>query len=456
MKLLIMLLIISCGKHITPEALDLADADGDLISNHEEELRGSDKFIADIHQLQEIRGKMEFYSDRFQSRKHLFYFSNIADLKSKTLEIFAHHKKLKVNESFFFEWSQLSFAQNSINELTESFYDVYLKFDATSTPPNDLVLIKHEQVLKTYKWSSDMKIMLSAEMLQALIMGEAHFRIQTHLARKESSVKHQTYRVFYKDDEEAKVYYVSKKLPFTDFLNKMKIATHRSLDWDRLLFEKDETKHWYVRELNEVDKVVTYTSLKELKDSYLKGFTQLQTQIGRKNGRPFQQLDLHKPQSALLLINLRPQLVKRTFKDFVTSERHHAGGGGKEGSSYHYYIYYYQRIIQQEFSSRPSLEAFLNEIQIRLDGELLKNDQAYQIKVMETHDDQGLLWQISIAENCQQLQIAMPQRPAETYVPTGVYKIHHEEKPNVRVNPQYTNDEAEYSFHVEAFIEKLN
>ena len=56
-NLLVLILIMSCGRNIEPPVQDLSDDDGDQILNKDE--LGFNKFIADLPNVQKLNGSIK-------------------------------------------------------------------------------------------------------------------------------------------------------------------------------------------------------------------------------------------------------------------------------------------------------------------------------------------------------------------------------------------------------------
>jgi hypothetical protein len=123
MKILILLMIlISCGKQLDPMAEDLQDDDGDQILNRDEP--GFEKYVAQLPIMEDISGVIRLNAGKLIEIK----FSNSEDLHDKALFLITRQKPNQ--NGYFLEYrTKLIFKGNPvIPELLSDQYNLHLSF----------------------------------------------------------------------------------------------------------------------------------------------------------------------------------------------------------------------------------------------------------------------------------------------------------------------------------------
>lgn len=444
MKWFILLaLITACGKHTEPKALDLHDSDGDQIQNYEES--EFDKYVANVESLKEVKGVLRVYTDKQRE----FVFSNNYDLKTRTLEMITGNENQLRLEEYFSEWSKIKIEGPEI-EFKKAQYEVNLAFDTGSDKPDHLILINGNEKTRLADWSQNMTLKLSATTLVDLINGKAELalvkKFEHSLAPGQDSnktIREKTYRVFYDDGSMAKVYYVSKDLNFDDFLAKMKVDIGVIIDEDYLFFSSHDVgdKSWFIRKMQNGDKVVVKNSINVLRETFLKRFSYKKTTIGRLNGKSIGGLNLQNKEGAKVYLRLKS--FYKTNKTFVeTQEVRGGGGGGREGNAGGRCTIH-RRLVKTDEVQMLDIEDLAQEI--------MTPESLTQERVEMRSDDTGTYWEMKLDTANPNSSLMFKSLPANSYVITGEFRS----SCDYTGGMQSTNPEGKLSLEVESYVEKI-
>ena len=136
MKWLILLMLVACGKHEEPAALDFRDSDGDQVQNAYES--DFDKYIANVEKLGIIKGVLKFNTGKEIEE---ISFTNKIDLNEKTLKLIVSNEKRIKKEDYFSETSILRLEEVKNMPLEAKQYSLQLEFLATNVSPDELLQV---------------------------------------------------------------------------------------------------------------------------------------------------------------------------------------------------------------------------------------------------------------------------------------------------------------------------
>jgi hypothetical protein len=446
MKWLILLALVACGKNHEPAALDYKDSDGDQIQNYKES--DFDKYVANFDSLGEVKGVIRFNTDKLNEIR----FTNEHDLDSNTIELMTANEKRMQAQDYFSEWSRVILQDKVVApSLKLSQYNVQIEFVTGSDKPDEVLLVTGKTSLKLGDWAEVMRPTLSSEDLTALSDGSAKivlvkkFKKLKFFDETELTIKEKTYRVFYNDSKETKIFYVSKELEFVSFLEMMKIKKYVPVTEDDYFFNSqllNET-NWYTRELANGDKVIAKTSFDKLKKKFEENYTYQKKVISRVNGDVASVLELKNKPGAKIYLRIKSiQKTMRTFKESVSSHRE-GGGGGREGNASPMTCNSFRRNITNE-----ALVHFdFNDVVTQLNHpELFRQDE-----ISPEVSENGLYFETKAELLNENIKLNFNPLPASTYVQSGEYR----NNCNPDARGQRTNTEGKLSLEVESFVEKI-
>lgn len=326
--LLLMILIISCGKHNSPSAEDLTDTDGDQISNADEERIGSNKYIADVQAIEELKGTININGSEYN-------FSNRKDLQQDTHNLLTRREGYLKTEEYFSEFSRLRFMKGGFPKITSDITDVSINFQSKHSPGTEIYFVTKNNQRKIQAWSLNVRLALTRTEIKELLEETAFMAVRKEnpvlLDRDISqvdSILANTYRIFYSDKEYSKVFYVSKSYSFEAFKDFMGAKDSSVPDTGPMLYPLDNTftDQWYERQLPNGDFVLALTDLKSLQKSYLKGFKKHEDEVYRKNGVDTKTIHLGKKNESRVVLKLRARKTIREFTEWVDTKKYYKSG----------------------------------------------------------------------------------------------------------------------------------
>lgn len=453
MKWLIVLILISCGKHEEPSALDYFDSDGDQKLNYEE--NELDKYIAHIESLGTVKGIIKFKVDE----KVVLNFNNKTDLESIVPKYMASNDSRIKNKEYFSEWTTLRILNPiNLNALKQEHYNVVLQFENSSDSAEEVILVNGEFITSLGKWSPSMELSLNADDLKLLASGKGALRIKKKFNKstffeKDSSetIRSKTYRLFFDDGKNAQVYYVSHDLSFDDF-QKHKGITAQNIQNEEEIFLRSheiEKLRWYSRELSNGDKVLIYSNIEELWSFFKTLYTETRITIGREEGSAKNTLAFNQPEGAKIFMKIRPlSQITRTFVD-ITQEKIYieGGGGGVHGSgSSRFPCMHYIRRIKQETQSLPDINDMLKNVPLMQKVDL-------NLEILENQDEKGVFWNLKLKNAPVGSKLEFSPTQSKNSILIG------EINPRCprRIEQTYqSNIEKELKFEVESYVEKID
>lgn len=444
--LLIVLVLYSC-KHINPPKQDLGDSDGDLIRNNEE-VTVENKFIADYSPLGGMKGIMSFKLD---GKKVELPFTNGKDLKLESFQLLLQNKKLSRNEPYFAEHTYLRPASFEGELTNANQVNVRLIFDLSSEKPEKLTLVSDKGEMEVGKWAQIMEFTLSSSDFIQVLKGNFRFNLvkSSKKAEKEDTIIEKTYRVFYHDGLESKVFYVSKEFSFERFME-----LHKILDVIDITkfpvhsLEESSHENWWVKSVNNSDKVLVKASPKSLKESYLSYFKKTEGLIERLNGKSSSVVSLPSKNEAMVWLKLRVERSFKKFIEFAKSKRVHRGRRDGEGSDITCTDHY--RVVDSYESVAVTEEDLLSNISLEVNGVPSRLNTIENLELTQMSDELGPYWEVVFQANGEQLSLSLDSLPDSTYVETGIYAANCRGR-----NVTLENHENKFSVKYESYIEKL-
>lgn len=451
MRWLIFLLIISCGKHQEPKALDLKDDDGDQIVNAQES--EINKYIANVEPIGKFSGKL-----RFQHLEEVVMsFSN--QFKSVN-EVMVGPDHQTGNKDYLSEGTQIKvYGKTPSLEFKQDSYVVTLTFEEIKSAVQEVLLVSGDMRKSLGKWEPLMKVRISNTDLKDLINGNAHLAISKKYNREtyyevdqDESVKNHTYRVFINDGKKGEVLYVSKDLSIEKLKETLKIRNTQEVKEDEFFFYNPESDaiRWYQRNFANGDKALVYSSIEKLIQIHKDRFQINKNNLRRDNGYEQNDFSLNNLKLSPIYLIIRATKSMRKFKDSVIEKTLTINGPGGLPISRHCIF------SLRNFENLPNQEVSYEEIltQIKMySGNTPFTPSQDNVHMEEGLDERGSFWRLKIVAGIENFRIQLLNQP--TFVTTGQYGTTCEKIGSLQP-PVSTNTEAKFSLEIESYVEKLN
>lgn len=441
MRWLLLIIIVACGKHKTPRALDLNDNDGDQVVNELDE----DKDLANIHALAPMKGALRY---QHQNRNFEIGFATLRDLKTDSLSLLARAGIKK--EEHFSEWSKLRLETVGEASLSGSkLFDVKLMFESSEGQASNVVIKIGNNVRILKEWKENMVIQMGRQELECVLKDKCHLGLIPKGWKAAGPIKDRTARVFFFDGERASVLYVSKKLKWEDFLERFSVHDPQTVQKESLFSPRDgQGPQWWTKDLGDGDKVLAYVPFDLLRIHFLKGLSESRSSIQRENGMSKKILRIEKNKNGRAYLFLRP---KRTLRAFVSRKKEFTrqdGGGGREGNgSERYKCQNWIREIESEHEDTPDLNYLLSNLKIAADQRPVDLEN-----IQEGQDEKGPFWMLTLGTGSSEVVFSLIDMPKNDLVITGIYRSSCQDP--VESTPN-THPEAKFILETKAFIENL-
>jgi hypothetical protein len=448
MKILMLLLLISCGKHEEPVFVDMKDKDGDQILNHEED--SLNKYIADIDEIKKISGTLSFNQKEF----HQFPLTNEFSLKEKILHEMTIDERLIKEDHFLHEWEKIKIKKDIHIPLTKLQYQIELKLDTDSGDADQLILKTDEGEMILGTWSNIMSFPLTKDELDGVLTGKFYFLIRKNLSfEKIKSIREKTFKFYFISKKRLEIRYVSKELDFEKLKHLLNIYQTFPYVEEDLLFNNQlpESPHLFHKVLKNGDHFLVEISPLELGERLKKHFTIKKHAVERINGTSSRSIEFKNPQGLKVYLRIMSfEQVLRTFGESSEKLTHRfSGGGGAFGNGPdRTTCTHYLRSIQTESKIIPSIDYLLKSIN---EIELIE-----KMTVIERFNQDRLETVLSFTDSPENMSFSLNNLKDNSYVTTGEYKnscahlTSQERKSAFKTNP-----EGKLSIEIESFVEKV-
>lgn len=450
--ILIMLLVIACGRNEMPVEQDLGDSDGDQIPNALEKAKMS-KYFADIIPLQEINLELEFPRSETDHLKQTRSFSNKIDLQKYSKDLLVRNLLTIKSSQYFSEFSYMRINDTKASIPTSGeMISVTVRTSNTQNVLKTLLYVSNDQRAELAVWTPLMKIKLTSAQLNAVLSGEAHL-VASHLDKTqtfyspEESIKEKTYRVLVNDGVSTNIYYISKDLPFAEMLKYFNIVTYKNIEEQNLLgtIYRSENAEWWVRKINNRDIVLAKVDLRSLANHYLEGFQKTNLVLERKNGKVKSAQGFKKHPVAKVLLKIRGEQNTVHFSEERKRKDHYVIRGGKP---HRVTCFYYVREASS-VSTHTMDEFFLMKVL----GLQAKSEDANMVKAGD--DEKGRFLEIQMSSNDEIVSFSLDALPNDQYGHEGVTRNECEEAPGTIIQQNLQVPERSLILNIEAFVEKI-
>jgi hypothetical protein len=440
MKWVLLILFASCGEHTVPPVLDFSEK-----FNSQEEVR-LEQFIEDVDELEKINGMLSFSPEGTARVPIEIEFSNRPNFNELIFKMLT----TKRTEDNFNEWSRIRFkTPQNIPPLKGS---LVLNLNFISLPqknPSSLWLVDGLNKRKLSQWNSFLKITLTAKELEDILKGPAYLALFNEwIEEKGDIITKRTYRVHYSDGQENKVYYVSKLLPYQDFVRFIDIVNFQNLTHEDPFFLHgySNEEQWWNRELNESKKVLIKASRDRIIHAYQNNLSSYKNILDRENGKAKQSLKIKKTKEGKFYLKIRGQKTVRSVAENNFS-RFHIRRYNRWTCTY------FSRVIQDKKTIDIS-EEDLNELRLKIDNVSVRLDEAFFKS--SGKDELGAYWTLGFMIAGESIELGLHKQPAWTYTKTGLYDYQCERnlQPLESIDPILTNSEEQMRLSLESWVEK--
>jgi hypothetical protein len=464
MKILsVLLILISCGKHLTPVAEDLNDDDGDQILNKYE--RGLEKYVASEKEKVLVSGTMKFHSGKLFE----FKLSNSFNYQEKALSLITRLRPEKSGD-FFEELTRLWISNKpEIPDLSDD-EDVNLFFNFHGTVDDSLHfgVMKNSELISSMPLQKEIRMKMSKKDLKMILHGSIGLSVfvkkttsDFFLQPKEETIKNKTRKIYFSDGKESKVLYVSRKLSLPQFLKKLNVNSSVINNPEVLFFQTPDFKQdqWFSRQVDDENWVLIYTNKEALREKLLNQFHFQKNILSRKNGIPQNVVHLNNKKNSKVFFRIKSFFQNNLeFYEEKKSLYHRGeGGGGLNGSaSQGKRCQHFLRFISQEKVHSPGFD-FLDENLIlnnKIDS--FGDPDDFFSKKSEIFDDVGIYWELESNSLPENTEIKFTSLPPSSYVTTGeYYNSCAQAGINSLQKSLQTNREASLNVEIESFVEKI-
>ena len=448
MKILILLILIACGKHEEPNFVDMRDKDGDQILNYEED--SLNKYIADIDEIKKISGTLSFN----QNGLHQLPVSNDYSLKEMILHHMTIDERFIQEDTSLHEGEKIKIKKDLEIPLTKLQYQIELKLDADSDNADQLILKTDEGEMILGAWSSIMSFQLTKDELLGVLNGKFHILVRKNLGfEKIKSIKEKTFKFYFISKKRVEIKYISKELDFEGLKYLLKIYKTSTFIEQDLLFnhQLSESPHFFHKELKNGDHFLVEISPLELGERLKKHFTMKKHIVERINGTSARSIEFQNPQGLkVYLRKMSFEQILRTFGESSERLTHgHGGGGGAYGNGPDKTTCtHYLRSIQSESKIIPSIDYLLKNIN---EIELIE-----KMTVIERLNQGQLETVLTFTNTPENMSFSLNNLKNNSFVTTGEYKNSCAHLTSQQRKSAFkTNPEGKLSIEIESFVEKV-
>lgn len=452
----ILLILAACGKHEMPVEKDLGDTDGDQIPNEYED-SNFNKYVANITPIGGVKGRITFKQGKVSPIETVIELKNDKDISSYSKDLLVKSINAISVDDYFSQYTLLNTDKTkSAAPLTQEKIFVNISLE-NNTRSVDLYLKSKDKSEFLGTFREFINIQFSKGILSKIISGESVLAITNKGTNKsafssvDTTIKEKSYRVFYDDGNETKIFYVSREMNFDVFLDHLRIDELYPINEVDLLSTNYffRSPVWWVRDLNSHDKILVKDDIKNLSLHYLKSFAYSDAKIIRTNGYVNGALAIQKSNFAKALIKIRANSVRNIFNQFDKASSYITG------SPYHGSDVQHNCIISSRQLQGEQIIP-VDENILRQSMKVLINKQLNtSYKLVPGQDEKGYFWEIQLDSNTTNLEIYLENSPQSSYLPVGVYSTNCRGANNPRVNTTPINLESQFNIFFETFVEKI-
>lgn len=421
MKWIIFILLFSCGKNKNITQQKISDIDGDQILDSQE-VSALDKFIAQVDLVPEVKGAIYKSNQQKNGSDFGIRLSSAAKLKEQSLLLLIGQQKSNAF-AFFSEQKILNVdLQNGIPIEESAYIDLDLIFDQSSYQPVELLYTNAITTKSLGRWDQHMQISLSKEEYNNILLKKAYLSLKLNEQdayyninrKKNEEIESKTYRIFYFDDNLAKTIYVSKQMPFLDFIEKYGIAEAKDITLSRPvhLMEKNVIKSWWYKKIDEKNFVIGNISPKEMINFQEINLKKVAGTVSRSDGEPRGKIIVNFQKQNTIRLKLRGEIVTRSFT--LTTEDIFPPVSNNPCK------YYFRNLIEDQHRSIQKDE--LNALSIYQDGQKTKLNELSNYSIKEKNDELGNFFEVEFVSNAKEVIFLLDTFRMDKKLIYGVYK----------------------------------
>lgn len=358
MKWLILIMLVSCGKHEMPPLPSYETHDKySSIAHQRFQIQEFESLNGEMT-LFSAKSKMDFISVRF--KKHSF--------DREILKIISQDSSLLRPQQYFNEWTKLEFETKNFKIPDQETFDLNLNFVSVNSSPFQVALMTLNGVKTLNTWSPSMTITLTKTEMILLSSGEAHLAVNMYGEKERRGLAERDYyQVMVYDGESTQILYLHQDYSLKN-LQKM-LGAENAVTTDNVDFRSAEhsQKQWWIRELPTGEVFLARASQSEIKEALLGSFSQTAIEVKRLNGfSTSQEFKTHTNSRHYFKIQVEQKL--RTFVDQIEVKKIEAWGNIYENKFTH-------RMIGNAFIHHdPTIDLDL-ELEVRENGNLVSGDR---------------------------------------------------------------------------------
>lgn len=441
MKWLILLTLIACGKK--EPAAEVYDHDGDgIASPYEAEEK---RLFANVQGLQKTEGTIKLKT-KGGAKEFEIKFSTDSDLKAEAIKALGYKKIPPELATYFDEFSRAKLEHTIIDADLGPYltFDLSVQFHSANEDTTLFLVESGQAESLTRKKFGELRG-ISKERVIALLTGTSYLKFQKEeLTQTYQQIMAKTNKVFFYDGKETKILYASKLLGLQDIFRELEIENAREakeLHWNYM----DES--WWYRDHGSV-KVIVWGERIHLKNKFYSLIPSQKSQMERVGGSPQSFLNFTSTEKSKqnLLVRLKPSFP--IINDFVTvtKNKDHFANRGEIYES----CGWDERYIASQSPKKISLEQLLDELIVRVDGNLV-NQQEVLTKVDQSSiADEQEFWELGFEFEGQEISLELKPHSQTDIV--GRIKRYNSHRVCDGYNPAYQHQNTEARWQIEADV----
>lgn len=421
MKWLILIILFSCGKNKSLTQSKISDIDGDQILDFQE-ASGLDKFIAQVDSVPEIKGSLYKSNQQMNGSDFGIRLTSEAKLKEQSLFLLLGTQKENAAQ-FFSEQKTLNIDLGNGIPLEESAYiDIDLVFDQSSYHPVELLYTNAVTTKSLGEWHQHMQISLSKEEYNKILLRKSYLSLKlneqdayyNNNRKKNEEIESKTYRIFYFDDNISKTIYVSKQMPFLDFIERYGITKARDITLSRPvhLMEKNIIKSWWYKKVDEKNFVIGNISPTEMINFQEANLKTVTGAVSRSFGEPKEKIIINFQKQNTIRLKLRGEIATRNFTLTTKDALQHLSNNPCK--------HYLRNIIEDQPRSIRKDE--LSAVSIYQDGNKIKLNELTNFSIKEKNDQLGNFFEVEFISNAKEMIFILDPLRMTTHLISGTYQ----------------------------------
>lgn len=455
MKWLILIsLLLGCGKHTQPAGKANGDIDGDQIIDGDEV--GLKKFIADVSTIEHVVMTLK----QKGSSAPAMNFSNDLDISKYAKELLVRNELKLPQDDYFAEWGWLKPKEGQILlNGTEKSIVLKVEFSHLKSPPECLELRSANGVIKKWDWNKELEIELSAKEVKDIQTGELKLtlsrkdkRISAYNESQWESIKRQTYRILIDDGNKAQIYYVSKSFSVNEVFTELGIESPTNITSANLLTTTHPSaiSQWWYRQINGKDHVLIKADLNTLSKTYLSFFQMKVVNLIRENGLSKGPISFKKDRQSSMLLKIRGTQTSLNFKSRL--EKHRRGTGGGTNADF---WWEYLEIVEIASKNESEISSDILTSSILVDGVPLNKRLDLVWVISEGADLGGSFLELRLYSEQEKVEIDLSELSKDSFIKVGVVRKREESGPWIYPKTAMLNPESALNLSIEAYLEKL-